>query len=220
VTTKNRRLDYHLAEIVKACFAESAAITPFALVCRRLTEALNGYRIYVSDYPELLTQLFRTHPIVALDEVFGGPTNNYRLLTIWRSHLVRENPLDAVQTETLIAWAQVNPSARFPIVASVITSFTDPDDGTDPTWTPAALELLRFAPDRVAVLAKLISPLVPTSWSGSRAGILARRRVLLQPFLTDADTAVADWTRQRDAELEQEIQRNRMREQGADEGFE
>ena len=220
VTTKNRRLDYHLAEIVKACFAESEAIPPFALVCRRLADALNGYCIYISDYPELLTQLFRTHPIVALDEVFGGPANNNRLLTIWRSHLVRENPLDAVQTETLIAWAQADPSARFPILASVITPFTDADDGTDPTWTPAALELLRFASDRVAVLAKLILRFVPNSWSGSLADILVRRRVLLRPFLTDADTTVADWARQRNDELEQMILRERMSEQGTNEGFE
>ncbi|MBW7885620.1 MAG: hypothetical protein H3C34_23925, partial [Caldilineaceae bacterium] len=221
VAIKNHRLAYHLAEIVKACFAQPEAIPAFALVCRRLADELNGYPTYISDYPELLTQLFRTHPTVALDEFFGGPAINNRLLTRWRSsHHVRENPLDAVQTEIHITWAQANPSARFPILASVITPFIDHDDGTDPTWTPAALELLCLAPDRVTVLTRLLSPLVPTSWSVSLADILVRRRALLHPFLTDADPAVADWARQRDDELEQQIQQNRMRERWANEGFE
>jgi hypothetical protein len=209
--------DYHLAELASGCCAGPEAVPDVVRMCRHLAAALNEHHV---DAGELTSRLFGLHPTIALDQFFGETISDARVIAGWRHIVRRGNPLDNLPIETLLEWARVKPSTRFTTLAAVITPFRDDDKEAAPAWTPAAMQLLRHAPDRVAALAELSSALVPWSWSGSRADILERRRSLLCAFLTDADPNVASWSRQRDYELEQLIQRERRRDQREDEGFE
>jgi hypothetical protein len=213
-------LDHDLAEIVRVCLSEPDSEPEIAQVCRQLFGKLRDYEVYISDYPHLLSCLFRQHPSVVLDEFFGDGVEEEMLFHRWRDYLVHGNPLDDVPLEALIAWAQVEPSTRYARLAAVITPFTDNDGTTAPVWTSTALELVRLAPDRLAVLTNLSLPLVPNSWMGSRADLVERRRMLLQAFISDAAPEVASWVRQRDTELEQVVQRERLRERRVDASFE
>jgi len=213
-------LDYHLGEIVNACFVGRDAAEDTLTVCRRFTEALSQHRVYLFDYKDVVTSLFRAQPVIALDEFLGDSIENTNNLFISDFDFDRGNPLEVVPAESLIAWAQLDPQVRFPRLASAITPFTKSGDKTDLAWTPIALRVLDSAPDRAAVLAAFSSHFQPSSWSGSLADILEGRRVLPRMFLSDSDPRVVAWAAEQDAELGRQAELERRRERRTDERFE
>jgi hypothetical protein len=213
-------LDYHLGEIVNACFVGDDAADDTIIVCRRFKEALSQHRAYMFDYPDLIASLFRVQPMIALDEFFGDPPENTRNLLIGDLDFDRGNPLEVVPAESLIAWAQIDPQVRFPRLASAITPFTKSDDKTDLVWAPIALRVLNAAPDRAAILAEFALQFQPSGWSGSLADILESRRALPRAFMADADPRVVAWARAQDAELGRLAELQRLRERRTDESFE
>jgi hypothetical protein len=220
VEGRDHHLDYNLGEIVNACFEGIDAESDASVVCHHLAEAFSGDYTYVRDYPHLLASLLRTQPMIALDAFFGERPAKYDLGVIWRYRLHRENPVDNVPVETLVTWAQLDPSFRFPRLALVITHFTEGDGTTAPIWTPTALEILRRAPDRVAVLRSYSLYFEPTSWSGSVAAILERRRILVREFLSDANPQIVAWAQEQDTRLDRLAQQERLSERREDERFE
>ena len=194
-----QQVDYELGEIVAACFREGAEEDARKL-CRRLAAAFNEYKAYVYNYREVLKSLFRWHPVVALDEFLGQPGITRRLLNQYMD-LDKDSLTEAVQIDTLLTWAQVDPMSRFPLIASTIIPFIGGDEKSEAVWKPIAFQLLEAAPIRLDVLTVFASHFLPKSWSGSLAGMLENRRSLPKAFLSDPDPQVAAWAREQDAWL-------------------
>jgi hypothetical protein len=122
------------------------------------------------------------------------------------------NPLDEAAPEALIAWAQIDPTIRFPRIASAITPFKSGDTKGGIAWTQTALQVLGGSPDPIAVLTAFRSQLVPNVWEGSLAKILEDRQVLVRQLFSYSDPAVVCWARNQDAELGRDAEKERLRE--------
>jgi hypothetical protein len=103
----------------------------------------------------------------------------------------RKNPLDAVPVEEMLRWCDEEPTARYPAMSHVVSYYSVPKDG-GAEWAPLAMEMLKRAPDPLAILETFVGRFRPTSWSGSRAAIIESRLGLLErldelknAFLTD-----------------------------------
>lgn len=212
--------DYHLGELVEACFADADAAPDAANVCRRLKEALMEHRVYSSNCICLTKKLFHTQPVVALDEFLGDNSGDSRYLFFRFFNLDHENPLEAIPIETLTAWAQIDPPVRFPRLASAITPFKSITGRAGLELRPLVLQIVNSAPDRVAILSEFGTHSGVGGWIGSFADVLEGRRALPRAFFSDLDPAVVAWARGKDAELERLAIIERSRERRGEESFE
>ncbi|MDD2336211.1 MAG: hypothetical protein PHD01_06515, partial [Geobacteraceae bacterium] len=212
-------IDYHLGELVTACFGGEGAVEATAVVCRKLQAAFSDYRSHSYDYRHLLESLFQMQPMTALDVFLGGPSEEH-VESLWDNDFDQQNPVEMLSDDTLITWAQKDPGFRFIRLAAAITPFTmnNVDGGYE--WKPIAFLIISLAPDKEKVLTKFGAHLMPWSWSGSRAEILERRRALLRNLFSYHDSDVSAWAREKDEELRQMAEKERRGERMSDESFE
>jgi hypothetical protein len=151
------------------------------LVWRNFVAAVARQETYAFEQQGLLKALFSTQPAVLLDEIAAGDDNTTRKMfrLLRDAGRVDGNPVDAISAERVVAWCRASPATRFRQAAAIITPVTGGADGAAAQWTPAAQALLEEAPDRVAVLDKLLTRFRPEGWTGSLAAILDSRAALL-----------------------------------------
>lgn len=216
-------LSHDLGKIVDACFNGDEVAEDATFVCHQLNQTLTDYNSPWHPHRELVASLFRTQSVISLNELLEGQPKGRARILIPSSNSDSRNPLDEVTPELLVSWAQINPHARFPLVASAITLFRDDYTGAI-AWTPTALQILTHSPDRIAVLAEFRSRFYPNAWSGSLANILESRRLALRALLEYPDPAVVSWVQNQDAELgrlaEAERQRENLKDRQIDQSFE
>ncbi len=83
---------------------------------------------------------------------------------------------------TLRTRANVDPDLRYPRIGQLLPVFDTRDHEDAVDLSPKFLELMEHAPDRAMFLGDLRSRIFPSSWSGSLADILERRRTMLEPL--------------------------------------
>jgi hypothetical protein len=219
-TKLQQRIDHELASIVKACLTGTEAEECAQGVCTRLAKAFSAYSASAYDCGSLLKSLFQVQPITALTAFISGRRNSVTRLLMsgirsGRGHLLDEVPLDA-----LIAWANEDASERFPALASVISLFMGGDDEGSEAMSPKALSLLDAAPDKEAILSRYEARFHPSSWSGSMADILERRRLAIQKLASHSDPVVVAWAETSDRKLAEWAEKERALDRSADESFE
>jgi hypothetical protein len=210
---------YRLSEIVDACCLGADAAGDAIDLCRQVKAAVKEYHLYPVTNWHLFKSIFRTQPLVALDEFVGEEPITARL-AIEEIDVEGRNPLNVVHADVLIAWAQVDPPKRFPKLAKVVNAIKKVAGSGALVWTDVALKMLDLAPDRLAVLIELGSNLRPHGWRGSLADTIESRRALPQAFFGDSDPRVVAWARERDAEMAHWAEKERVDERRTDESFE
>lgn len=210
--------DHRLAEIATVCLSDSGSATAAKGLCRRISDVTSNRPASWRQFEKLIKALFALHPLIALDCWLAGARENWRHQKFLFNRRETRNPLDGVPLPILLDWANGDPDTRFPRLAGIINAFEHEE--STPRWSEAALALMRFAPDRAAVLRGLATHLHPSFWSGSLADIQERRRPLFQGFLDDDDPTVRQVAREIDEGLQREIPIERSREASRDERFE
>jgi len=208
-------IDYHLGRIAGFCLKEEDGAKATVYICRQLKAVLAEYRAYRLYYPGLIKGLLRTQPMIVLDELLAGESGDVSHLRIFDTD--RRNPIMEIPPETLIQWAQVNPKARFSLLASVITPFIEDKEKKQLIWAPIASRILSLAPDRRAVLDTFRAQLRPTEWN---ADAVESRRALTRALFSDPDPLVIEWALKEDAELASLAEKLRLQERRTDESFE
>jgi hypothetical protein len=128
----------------------------------------------------------------------------------------RASPLDAVPQEDILAWCEGNRGERYPMMASVITLFSQGDAKTPLEWSSTAQALLDRAPDRLAVLKQYARRFRPRSWSGSLAAAMEVPLMPLRALEEHPDTALVEFAKAEGARLRQEVDVVRRRENEQD----
>jgi hypothetical protein len=227
LTKVHRQRDHRIGLIIKLCLTDADGAKGVEALCRKLKNAIAAREIYAFSLHDLLENLFKAHPRVALDELLGGDDADrklgYEIITDVSHH--HANPLVFVPLDELLAWCERKPSERYPLLARVLPMFDGKRDQSSPlAWSAAALAILDKAPDRVAALRQFVFRFRPRSWSGSRAAVLEARLPLLLQLETHADPDVVTFAKADGARLRKEVDREREREtkddQAHDERFE
>jgi hypothetical protein len=221
-----RREDHNLNMIARASLKGDEGASLVGEFCRKLMKGTADYHVRAYHHHDLFAALIRTQPIAALDALFGGDSkakkNAIRVINdIVR--LVEKNPLSGIPDDSLLEWCERNAAVRYPIMASLITPFSG-DEKTPLQWTGTARQLLKQAPDRLAVFKEFMPNFHTTSWSGSLASHMETKLPLLDdPEIRD-DSALASFVAQTRARLKRDVESQRRieteRDRQRDESFE
>lgn len=188
--------DHLLGEVMQVLDAGDGELT--RSLCERILEDIQRFGTYPGDLVHLIEALLRRFPNEALDilvdqDILGGCAGSR---TIFRDMPDRQPcPLASIPEEVWKAWANLNPQRRYARLAEVVR-FTDAkDDEPVRDWSPTALAIIGAAPDPASVLDIFLERFEPTSWSGSRAAVMANRMALIEQLTAHAVPAVSEWAR-------------------------
>jgi hypothetical protein len=211
---KPDREDHELGAVAQRCLSGPEGATVAGALARKLMAASHQAEIQSGDYNDLLAGLLRVHPHETLDEFFSGGESQRRHATRLLQQMARRtnNPLDAVADETLLAWSDVDPNTRYPLVTSVATLFKRPDPKSPQTWATLASALLTRAPEPQIVMLQIANRLRPSSWSGSLAVKLESRLALLRELPIGDDAAARSAHGDAIRRLQEQIDRERAAE--------
>lgn len=192
---RHNNLDYDLAQIAHICLNVQDGINAATEICQHLAEAITDNHIYAFDYPDLLNILARTQPFVFLDVFLGNDgIEDYQRRRMFADDFERRNnPLNQISDDDLIAWCDNDPEDHYPLIASAIQAFSESAETSELAWKPIVYSIFEKAPDLGVVFEHLADAIRPTSWSGSRADILQKRSVLFLSLYQHEDEEIRAW---------------------------
>lgn len=164
----------------------------------------------------LVDKLFETEPQVALDVFVDGDKGPPERL--FKGRVERGSPLDGVDTDVLIAWADRAPERRYARLGEVLSMFRKDQMDNVLGVNPAFTALLERAPDKIAFLGEAYTRVHPSGWSGSLAEILTSRKALLDDLPDHPD--IAAWRAREYPRIDRWIAAERERESEREESFE
>ena len=161
---------------------------------------------HAGHHDQLLLALTTAQPIAALNGVLGGTvkTREQGIHLLLELHNFRQNPIDRIAPNDVVAWCNREPKTRYPAVARVITVSSRPTENGSLEWSAMARKLVEHAPDRVTVLRHFVRQFGPL-WIGTDIPSFEAHVKLLEEFTTDADPVVSEYAASEAARLRQEI---------------
>jgi hypothetical protein len=209
------RMDYALGIIVKACLVGEIAATVTTIICKKIAESP---LISFMDYQHILKNIAKQQPQIFLDEFCDAESSMF----IYNHE--HSKFLSHIQDNIIIDWCEINPSARYPKIAACIVAYQPNEQKNGLEWTPLSLAVINKAPDIAAVLNAFKNNFSPTSWSGSRAGIMEQRLSLITQLKTHENPIISVCAHDAEKAFAEEIERERQweneRNRTQDERFE
>lgn len=210
--------EYRVQQTIKVCYSGPAGEQGARELCQLLKHKIGMGEIHAFQVDHVFDALFEIQPLVALDEL---------MLTAELDDdpiygdigLSRQSPLEKVSPSTLWAWADSDPTMRYPLISRSLSIFATKNFDEDNGLSPLFLEGLERSPDRAAFISNA-AHLHPSSWSGNLSVILDRRRTYLEALTNHSDEAVRAWANARSAHLREYADHERTRESEREESFE
>jgi hypothetical protein len=207
--------DQYLVRIVKACFKVNESLTACKKLYTKIHGSRNGLHSDLRDYSKVLTELVKLFPNEFLD-VFVDSTEyfEHEYKSSFQGNSKSEHPFKTIGLKKMLKWAGNN-KVRITRVLSCVSPF-EISKSQKLVWKKEVLELLER--DYSFVLETLERLVYPTSWSGSRAEILAERCVLFEQLELHPKKSIRIWSLEQLKKLNEriilerkyEIERNRQ----------
>ncbi len=220
----NSGLDYDLARIAEICLKGREGKVAATAICHHLAETRPNGHVSASDYPDLLNNLARAHPLVFLDVFLGDnwPKDYQRRIMFSDGSFARHgNPINQISDTDLLSWCDRDPENRYPLIASAIRPFSVSTETGKLAWKPIVHSIFEKAPNLAIILEHFANGIrwPSSSWNGSWTAIFQERSVLLQTLYQHNNAEIRTWARgqyqnlQEIAKREQEPERyiNRKR---------
>lgn len=207
--------DYRLAEIADWCLAGKGGVQASRGFLRQFAEATKDCRIYAFDYPRLLNSLASIQHKAFLDELLGDTdADDFFNRRIFSDDFERKNnPMNQISDDELLAWCDVEPVARFPLVVSVIDAWQESLVTERLEWKPIVYTIIERAPELESVLKSLMDGIKPMGWTGSLADILQKRIVLFEELKKHDNEEISAWAEKKYSDMRENILRNREDEE-------
>lgn len=212
--------EYRIQETIKACYAGPQGEAAAAELCRHLLGLIDDGVVYSFQLDHVIDALFEVQPTVTLDELLLTNPDDVDHPIFGNSPMSGQGPLGKVDAPVLWAWADVDPSVRYPLLCRALDLFSGERYGQDTGLSETFVEAIERAPDRAAFLANFDGRLSPSGWSGNLSAILDSRAEFLAPLLEHSDPAVVAWATEQRRELRMRADAERKRETDREESFE
>ena len=113
-------------------------------LCRDLIAGVARYEVSGHDHDELMSALFKVHPVDVLDELFcGDQASQKNGVHLMNDRLqFRKNPMSDVAEDVVIGWCDGDPATRYPLATAVALLFKRPFDKAPHEWTSLTKLLL------------------------------------------------------------------------------
>jgi hypothetical protein len=211
--------DFGMQTVVNICCAGVDGADIAREVCENLRVAIELYEASPYDVNHVLEGLFNTQTFIALDafllhRVTPETTNLFDM------HFSFETPIEKIDLRLLREWANIDSKLRYPPLGQAIPMFKRKHGEESNSLDPVFLELLEFAPDKIAFLGDYWGRIYPRSWMGSLADILIQRRSQVLNFQLSPHPEVRRWVDELLPELSLWIEKEQVRDRAKEESFE
>ena len=221
-----QRRDRHLGEVAAICLQDADCGPLAGEIAGRLRQAVAAYETYAIQNDGLLRAMLETQPVRVLDALLIGDDAEVRagqkLFKDTGRH--RNNPARIISDPVFVEWCEADPSARYPIAASIVPLSGRSEETGMPIWTDAAQALIRGARDPQQVLEVLISRFRPSGGNGSLAAIMESNAHLFEQLEALVSPELLPFIVEAKARFAEDIERMRSWEteidRGRDERFE
>lgn len=208
----------HLAELAGWCLgATDTEVT--SSVCATLEKMVPDRLGDLWHYKKFLAEIFCRQPELFLDRLLYHPA----IRSVGAISRMRSNRgvgvWDKVPVEAMLRWADSDPQTRYLLIAHIIPLFTRPDED-DVAISPAAVEVIKNAPDKAAVFKQLGMGIDCGSFFGSLVPQLERRRKALDSLRDLGDPLVTHWVNDMQQRLSDSAARHQNVLEREDESFE
>ena len=201
---------YSLNKVLEATFQfDNFSVINDKTLCIRIANHLNQDVLSSDLYKDILITLAKKQPKILLNAFFSetSPTTSYSVDIIFREERGRlENPINSITTQTLMEWAEINPSARYTILSKSINLVRTKTATGTLEWKPIVYEILSNTETTIEILDGLEYFIHPRSWSGSKAPMLKTRLVLLDSLLNNEKEIIRNWAKTNVVKIEKEIE--------------
>ncbi|WP_242914831.1 hypothetical protein [Brevundimonas pishanensis] len=208
--------DSSIRSLASAVLAGEEGRETALVVSHRVYDGVTAKGGWRREAHGLVDKLFKTQPEVALDVFVDGAKGPPERL--FKGRVARGSPLDGVDTDVLIAWADRAPERRYARLGEVLSLFRKDQMDNVLGINPAFTALLEHAPDKAAFLGEAYTHVHPSGWSGSLAEILTFRKGLLDDLPDHPD--IAAWRAREYPRIDRWIAAEREREAEQEESFE
>jgi hypothetical protein len=211
--SKTAKDDYRLGQIGKACLKGKSGAEFVEKLTRKLRTAVAKRETHSGYHDRLLVALIGAQPIAGLNGLLGGTmkTREQGIRILLELQNFRQNPIDGVAPDDVIAWCKRERKTRYTTMARVIGVSTRPTENGPLEWSATARRLMQGAPDRLAVLKYLVEQFGPL-WIGADIPSFEAHVKLLEEFKADGDPAVSTYATEEAARLREEIMKLQRRE--------
>jgi hypothetical protein len=224
---RDNTFDYDLHYIANVCLRGAEGSNAAKSLCEQIKQGLADHTFRAYNFDQLLHSIFELQPRIALDAFFGRDAqpdgSDLRVIDFNRFSHGRTNPLDGVPIEEIVRWCDESPAVRYSTISRAVSYHTAASEG-GPEWTPVAIEMLKRAPEPLAVLKTFVRRFSPTTWSGSRAAIIESRLGLLDRLGELKNASLEDYATGIRPQIVDDIARTRKsedeRDSARDERFE
>jgi hypothetical protein len=187
---RNRDCDHTLSRIVSGCLAGPDGAESAAALAQTIAQAAAEFKIGRFDYPHVIGALLETQPHAVLDTLLLSQ-NRYGERLLWDYDADEVSPLNRVPEKTLLSWADIAPTERYPLIAGLVRLF---DKNHAPA--PIMLHLINGMPERGLVLTAMADNLGPsTGMVNELIAIHDARAKGIEALFIHFSPEVADWAR-------------------------
>ncbi|MDY0404164.1 hypothetical protein P5G51_000960 [Virgibacillus sp. 179-BFC.A HS] len=210
VNNKKDQLDYKLSKIIQICFKGVSGKESARILCEKLADGYKKIKIFPSDYQSVLASLSKTQPEVFLNGFLGKEQQvDGRLIEALSR---KGKALSFINEEIIKKWCEVNPRARYPVIASAIRPFQQVDKDSAWEWTPLALWIMDNYYDPVVILNIFRRSFYPRAWWGSLADRLQSCLCLITALKTHSNLLIAEWATEEEEKFKETIRLERENE--------
>lgn len=213
--------DYAARSLIEICLTGKEGCEVAKKLCQKIQTLVDGYEVSLHELAETLEALFTVQPFAALDSFLLHTTKHRRSRFFDPNDCLRDkSPIEHLDVSVIEGWADLDPDTRYPILGRSINFFIKTLGDEETGLSPLFLALLEKAPNKAFFLGSFLRQLHPSSWCGSLADILNRRKAYLVQLTEHPDEQVRSQFVGILPELDRWINRERERDRSEEESFE
>ena len=211
-------LDHHMAKLSERCLVGDDSREAARLLCTLMLDGIANGTAHIYDYREFILALFSNQAQICMDVIL---LSGEKLVQEFFDDFdaAARHPLEAVASDELLAWVDVDPNVHLKIVAPILPLFVKDKDSV--RVQPLIAHFLDREGDKRLILPLLDRNIVPTTyWVDSLSVELDRRCSAIGEFASHEDPEVSDWAKRCLRRLQEIIRAERSIAARRDETFE
>lgn len=196
-------VEHYLSQVLRASLDPVEYPQECASLLAALAERVRARHGFVYGLDDAVRVLVDRMPEPFLDAILLDPSiTRHARRQLLEGRLRGAHLLTGLSTERMLAWLKHDPQVRAPLMAASIQVYDEPEDGQGCRLSGQALALVAASPEPRSVVAAFARSAAPSSWSGNRSEIVARRRTALGALIDHPDQGVQAATTYHVHELE------------------
>ncbi|EGL54472.1 hypothetical protein MAMP_01118 [Methylophaga aminisulfidivorans MP] len=200
--------DYRLSEVAKACLNDE----PDNYIIAIFDNIVNAFKDYWRnsyEFEKFFSVLAKLQPELFLNKFMNedGIVTSYTLTSARR-----QSPLAFLDDSVITEWLKGDLENRWPALTQSAPLSKTKENSEKHEWRPFVLWIIENINEYDKLFEDMWLSLWPTSWSGSRADIVAKRAYLFDDLFNHSNSEVANFAKKYALQIQKEIAKERERE--------